>query len=44
MSTSWSGVVDVGEEEQSETKEDRVVGLGITVGDAAVAEDSIVII
>lgn len=42
MSTNWTGVVDVGEEEQSESKEDEVIVWGITVGDVAVAEDSMV--
>lgn len=42
MSTNWSGVVDFGEEEQSESDEDGAVGLGMTAGDVAVAEDNIV--
>lgn len=41
MSTNWSGVADVGDEEQSESKEDEVVGSEIA-GDVAVAEDSMV--
>lgn len=41
-STSCTGVVDIGEEGRSESKEDGVVGLGMTAGDVAVAGDSMV--
>lgn len=37
MSTNWTGVVDVGEDEQSESEQDGVVDWGMT--DVAVAED-----
>lgn len=42
MSTNWTDATDGGEEEQSESKEDGVVGLGMTVGDVAAAGDSMV--
>lgn len=42
MSTNWSAVVDVGDEEHSESNVDGDVGLGMTVGEVAVAEDNMV--